>query len=116
MSERKVFFQLGTYHNTTLLTNWYKNINLPGGVDLPYTLGDLRDTQLMRESMLWIAKMIQCVLQDDDPKAKVAKIIEDLSRPAPDITGQCFLPTDQPVRFPTSEFVDWMLEEQNKWT
>jgi hypothetical protein len=85
-------------------------------IELPYTLKDLRDTQLMRESMLAIAKMIQRVLQDDDPKAKIAKIVEDLSRPAPDITGQYFLPTDQPTRFPTSEFVDWLLEEQDKWT
>jgi hypothetical protein len=121
MSERKRFFQLGSYHYDSLLTDYCQNNTKDSKT--PYMLSDLRETQLMRESMLVIVKMFKRVLlrvsqsdNIDDIKEEIELIIEDLSSPPPDITGQHFLPTDQPLRLPTSEFVDWILEEQHKWT
>jgi hypothetical protein len=74
---------------------------------------DYQSVFALRKDRLSTAKMIQKVLQSESPEEEINKIVEDLSKPAPDFIRRY---RERYFVVPlTAESVEWVLNEVYKW-
>jgi hypothetical protein len=80
------------------------------------TLDYIKITQV-REDLTVVAKLMQQIVNADDPKAKIAEIIADLKQPP--AQWMYLRPRTEPLRcndFIEKKCVDWIYSEWEKWT